>query len=207
MATHFQGSATAGFLRSKIAPVAGPTAQHIKSSPPCCSSCSRLQNFRNGWLCSCCALTRQITSARLAEMARTGKTTKRSSGGKMSTPSRNSKLLKNKPDNKVAAHAEAVRQMADPHFEQQLKLYEQAVQHFHQQKLAKAKELLEKVIVGPSKELADRAQVHLRITEQRMAKQAAPSLRTPEEHYQEGVAMMNLGRWDEARDHLLRARK
>ena len=97
--------------------------------------------------------------------------------------------------------------MADPHFEQQLKLYEQAVQHFQQQKLAKAKELLEKVMVGPSKELADRAQVHLRITEQRMAKQATPSLRTPEEHYQAGVAMMNLGRWDEARDHLLRARK
>ena len=97
--------------------------------------------------------------------------------------------------------------MAGPHFEQQLKLYEQAVQHFQQQKLAKAKELLEKVMVGPSKELADRAQVHLRITEQRMAKQATPSLRTPEEHYQAGVAMMNLGRWDEARDHLLRARK
>jgi small subunit ribosomal protein S16 len=28
--------------------VAGLTAQHIKSNPPCCSSCSRLQNFRNG---------------------------------------------------------------------------------------------------------------------------------------------------------------
>jgi tetratricopeptide (TPR) repeat protein len=97
--------------------------------------------------------------------------------------------------------------MVDPHFEQQLKLYEQAVQHFHQQKYAKAKELLEKAIAGPSKELADRAQVHLRITEQRMAKQATPSLRTVEEHYQAGVAMMNLGRWDEARDHLLRARK
>jgi tetratricopeptide (TPR) repeat protein len=115
--------------------------------------------------------------------------------------------LKNKNDKHVAAHAEAVRQMVDPLVEQQLKFYEQAVQNFHQLKLAKAKELLEKVLVGPSKELADRAQIHLRITEQRMAKQAAPSLKTPEEHYQAGVAMMNLGRWDEARDHLLRARK
>src|ERR1019366_6077377 len=50
MATPLQGSAPPGFLRSKIAPVAGPTPQHIKSSPPCCSSCSCLQNFRNGWL-------------------------------------------------------------------------------------------------------------------------------------------------------------
>jgi len=51
----------------------------------------------------------------------------------------------------VAAHAEAVRQMVDPLFEQQLKVYEQAVQHFQAQKLAKAKELLEKAIAGPSK--------------------------------------------------------
>lgn len=97
--------------------------------------------------------------------------------------------------------------MVDPLFEQQLKLYEQAVQNFHQQKLAKAKELLEKVEAGPSKELADRARVHLRIVEQRMAKQPAPSVRTPEEHYQAGVAMMNLGRWDEAREYLDRAHK
>src|SRR5437879_13863212 len=75
--------------------------------------------------------------------------------------------------------------MADPQFEQQLKLYEQAVQHFHQQKYSKAKELLEKAMTGPSKELADRAQVHLRITEQRMAKQASPSLKTVEEHRSE----------------------
>lgn len=139
-------------------------------------------------------------------MPRTGKRSKHASHG-ASAPPRPRKVLKNKEDRKVAAHAEAVRQMVDPQFEQQLKLYEQAVQHLHQQKFVKAKELLEKVQVGPSKELADRARVHLRIVEQRMAKQATPSVRTPEDHYQAGVAMMNLGRWDEARDHLLRARK
>jgi len=147
------------------------------------------------------------TSARLPQMGRTGRTTKRRSGRRTNAPSKSRKLLKNKESKKLAAHAEAVRQMVDPEFEHQLKVYEQAVQHFHQQKFLKAKELLEKVMAGPSKELADRAQVHLRILEQRMAKQAAPSLRTPEDHYQAGVAMMNLGRWDEARDHLLRARK
>jgi tetratricopeptide (TPR) repeat protein len=140
-------------------------------------------------------------------MARAGKSTKRRGGRELNTSSRNSKSLKSKTDKPQLSHAEAIKQMVDPLFEQQLKFYEQAVQHFHQLKLAKAKELLEKAMVGPSKELADRAMVHLRITEQRMAKQAAPSLKTPEEHYQAGVAMMNLGRWDEARDHLLKARK
>ncbi len=33
------------------------------------------------------------------------------------------------------------------------------------------------------------------------------SPRTAEEHYQRGVAMMNLGRWDEARESLEKARK
>jgi tetratricopeptide (TPR) repeat protein len=139
-------------------------------------------------------------------MARTVKPAKRGKRG-VTSPVRSRKVLKNKSDSKVAAHAEAVRQMVDPQFEQQLKTYEQAVQHFQQQKFGKARELLEKVQSGPSKELADRAQVHLRIVDQRLAKQPSPSLRTPEDHYQAGVAMMNLGRWDEARDHLLRARK
>src|SRR6202521_3828488 len=121
-------------------------------------------------------------------MARIGKPTKRSSGRKSSSPPHKHKSLKNKSINAIAAHAEAVRQMVDPQFEQQLKLYEQAVQHFHQQKFVKSKELLEKVEVGPSKELADRARVHLRIVEQRMAKQPTPSARTPEDHYQAGVA-------------------
>src|SRR5258708_35363832 len=127
-------------------------------------------------------------------MARTGKSTKRGRHG-ASTPSRSRKILKSKEDSKIAAHAEAVRQMVDPQFEQQLKMYEQAVQHFHKQKLVKAKELLEKVQVGPSKELADRARVHIRIVEQRMAKQPAPTGRTPEDHYKAGVAMRNRGRW------------
>lgn len=140
-------------------------------------------------------------------MARTGKSTKGRSGRNLSRNSRNANSLKNKSNKSVAAHAEAVRQMVDPQFEQQLKLYEQAVQSFQQQKYSKAKEFLEKALVGPSKELADRAQIHLRIAEQRLAKEATPSLRTPEDHYQAGVAMMNLGRWDEARDHLQRARK
>jgi tetratricopeptide (TPR) repeat protein len=140
-------------------------------------------------------------------MARTGKKASPSNGSGARSLAHGAKGLKNKKLTSAAGHAEAVRQMVDPQFEQQLKVYEQAVQIFHQQKYAKAKELLEKTMAGPSKELADRAQVHLRIIEQRIAKQASPTLRTPEDHYQAEVAMMNLGRWDEARDHLLKARK
>jgi tetratricopeptide (TPR) repeat protein len=102
---------------------------------------------------------------------------------------------------------DAPRALIDPAVEQQMKTFEEGVQNFQQQKYAKAKPLFEKVLSGPGKDLADRARVHLRIVEQRMQRSESVVPRTPEEHYQQGVAMMNMGRWDEAREHLLRARK
>jgi len=89
----------------------------------------------------------------------------------------------------------------------QLKLYEDALRYFQEQKFQKALQALEKVVEGPSRELGDRAKVHIRICEQRASRAPAPSAKTAEEHYTQGVALMNLGRWDEAREHLDRARK
>src|SRR3974377_1402865 len=98
-------------------------------------------------------------------------------------------------------------ELVDPLVQAQLKTYEEAMSLFHQQKFQPAKQELEKVIAGPSKELADRARTHLRITEQRMKPSHDQNPKSPEEHYQRGVAMMNLGRWDEARESLEKSRK
>lgn len=98
-------------------------------------------------------------------------------------------------------------ELVDPLVQAQMKLYEEAMSLFHQQKFQRAKQELERVIAGPSKELADRARTHLRITEQRMKPTADQNPKSPEDHYQRGVAMMNLGRWDEARESLEKARK
>jgi tetratricopeptide (TPR) repeat protein len=116
-------------------------------------------------------------------------------------------LLKQKTLDKKAKGAPPLRVATDPAVEQQLKQYEEALQYFQTQKYLKAKPIFEKVVSGPSKEFADRARVHLRIAEQRIQRTETPVPRSPEEHYQHGVAMMNMGRWDEAREHLLRARK
>jgi tetratricopeptide (TPR) repeat protein len=89
----------------------------------------------------------------------------------------------------------------------QLKLYEEALTLFQQQKYQKAKQNLEKVVEGPSKELGERAGVHIRICDQRISRQPAPVLKSAEDHYTQGVALMNLGRWDDAREHLDRAHK
>jgi tetratricopeptide (TPR) repeat protein len=140
-------------------------------------------------------------------MARTGKTAKRRSARSSRASAPRPKLLKAKAISSSVAGRKQPREIVDPRVQQQLKQYEEAVRYFQQQKFHKAKQTLEKALGGPSKELADRAQMHLRICEQRISRPPTPNPRTPEEHYQRGVAMMNLGRWDEAREHLLRARK
>jgi tetratricopeptide (TPR) repeat protein len=117
-----------------------------------------------------------------------------------------SKLLKKKPVKKAATRTPPIN-LVDPLIQAQLKTYEEALRNFQQQKFGKAKELLEKVITGPSKELAERGQIHLRVTEQRISRTPDSAMRSAEDHYQHGVAMMNHGRWDEAREHLGRARK
>jgi tetratricopeptide (TPR) repeat protein len=98
-------------------------------------------------------------------------------------------------------------ELVDPRVQAQLKLYDGALSLFHEQKFAKAKSELEKVLEGPSKELADRARMHLKIAEQRMKPSHEQNPKTADEHYQRGVAMMNIGRWDDARESLDKARK
>ena len=94
-----------------------------------------------------------------------------------------------------------------PAKQQQLKLYEESLKHFQEQKFQRAKQVLEQVLEGPSKELGDRARVHIRICEQRISRAPAAPPKSAEDHYTQGVALMNMGRWDEAREHLDRARK
>jgi tetratricopeptide (TPR) repeat protein len=90
---------------------------------------------------------------------------------------------------------------------QQIKMYEEGLHYFQQQKYPRAKQSFERAVEGPSKELQDRAKMHLRICDQRISRSPAAAPKSAEDHYTQGVALMNLGRWDEAREHLDRARK
>ena len=140
-----------------------------------------------------------MSSARKSTRRRSARTT-RASGIR-------SKLLKTNMVQTSGKERKSPPEHVDPAVQQQLKVYEEALRYFQQQKFHRAKQALERVVTGPSKELADRAQVHLRICEQRISRPPTPVLRTADDHYIQGVAMMNLGRWDEAREHLDRARK
>ena len=128
--------------------------------------------------------------------------------GRSKSPTRHAaNKLKRKPLAPAHPPQRGGVELVDPRVQAQLKLYDEALSLFHQQKFAKAKGELEKVLEGPSKELADRARMHLKIAEQRMKPSHEQNPKTADEHYQRGVAMMNIGRWDDARESLDKARK
>jgi tetratricopeptide (TPR) repeat protein len=116
------------------------------------------------------------------------------------------KALKNKALQETK-HSSIFQDTSDHATQHQLKAYEEGLKFFQQQKFSRAKQALERVLEGPNKELADRARIHLRICDQRISRAPEPSAKSAEDHYNQGITMMNLGRWDEARVHLDRARK
>ena len=152
-------------------------------------------------------LTRESGSVSIRPMAKARKASAGSSSHSKSSGHGQSKSQKKKPLGQAPPPQRGGVELVDPRVQAQLKTYDEALALFHQQKFAKAKQELEEVLKGPSKELADRARMHLKIAEQRMKPSQEKNPHTAEEHYQRGVAMMNIGRWDEARESLDKARK
>lgn len=99
------------------------------------------------------------------------------------------------------------REAPDPRLAALMKLYAEGMRHFNRQNFRRAKETLEKVLAGPSRELAERARVHLTICEQRLQRAPAVQLRGPDEHYHYAVSQINLANYAEAQAHLEKARK
>jgi len=90
----------------------------------------------------------------------------------------------------------------DPRYTQALQNYEAGLRSMQEHKFDKAKPLFQKVVAGPSKELADRATVHLNICNQHLERATATQFKTPEEHFDYAVSLMNVGDYVTAREHL-----
>ena len=89
----------------------------------------------------------------------------------------------------------------DPRFAQSVQNYEAGLRAMQEHKFDKAKAHLQKVLSGPSLELADRARTHLNTCNQH-AERAATQFKTSEEHYDYAISLMNLGDYVSAREHL-----
>jgi tetratricopeptide (TPR) repeat protein len=89
----------------------------------------------------------------------------------------------------------------DPAFQQAVQNYETALKAFQKRDFEKAKGLLEKVLASPAKQLTDRVRMHLNVCNQQLAK-TSTSFKSPEEHFDFAVAMINSGDYEGARSHL-----
>jgi tetratricopeptide (TPR) repeat protein len=90
----------------------------------------------------------------------------------------------------------------DPRAAQALQNYEAGLRALQEHKFEKAKPLFQKVLAGPSKELTDRASVHLSICNQHLERSTATQFKSVEEHYDYAVSLMNVGDYVTAREHI-----
>jgi len=89
----------------------------------------------------------------------------------------------------------------DPRHTQALQNYEAGLRALQEHKFEKAKASLQKVLTGPDKALADRAHVHMLTCDQH-AEKPALHFKTPEEHFDYAMSVMNTGDFVMAREHL-----
>ena len=88
----------------------------------------------------------------------------------------------------------------------QLKFFEQAIRVFHAQKFREASELFAKATDGPNREMAHKAQLHIRMCGRRL--QTLPvELKTADDHYNYAVALINGRNMSAAQQHLESALK
>lgn len=90
----------------------------------------------------------------------------------------------------------------DPRYTQALQSYEAGLRAMQEHKFDKAKPHFQKAITGPSKELTDRASVHLNTCNQHLERTASTQFKTAEEHFDFAVSLMNVGDYVTAREHL-----
>jgi tetratricopeptide (TPR) repeat protein len=103
----------------------------------------------------------------------------------------------------MAQKATAKKTLADdPRYTQALQSYEAGLRAMQEHKFDKAKPHFQKVIAGPSKELADRANVHLSSCNQHLERSSTTQFKSTEEHFDYAVSLMNLGDYVTAREHL-----
>jgi len=89
----------------------------------------------------------------------------------------------------------------DPRLTQALQNYEAGLRALHEHKFDKAKNHFQKALTCPDKAIVDRAQVHLATCELH-AEKAALHFKTPEEHFDYAMSLMNTGDYVTAGEHL-----
>jgi tetratricopeptide (TPR) repeat protein len=88
--------------------------------------------------------------------------------------------------------------------QKQLASFESAMRLFHARQLQKARELFQEAAQGPERDVAQRARLHIAMCDRRLQHET-PTLRSADDYYNYGVALINTRKLAEARQHLERA--
>ncbi|MFZ0962886.1 MAG: hypothetical protein WAO35_18630 [Terriglobia bacterium] len=94
----------------------------------------------------------------------------------------------------------------DPQYQTAVKSFETGVRAFRNQNYDKAAEIFAKLVESTARDVADRAQVHLRLCRQRTGR-PAPHPKSAEDYYALGVACLNAREFGLAVEHLNKADK
>jgi tetratricopeptide (TPR) repeat protein len=89
----------------------------------------------------------------------------------------------------------------DPKYLQAVESYQVGLKAMQERKFDKAKTAFQKVLASGVRDLSERANVFLNTCNQHMAK-TSTSFKTPEEHYDYAISLMNVGDYVGAREHL-----
>jgi tetratricopeptide (TPR) repeat protein len=98
--------------------------------------------------------------------------------------------------------AVAVAQTLNP--QKQLSSFEAAMKLFHARKFKEAREQFDRATQGPERDVAQRAKLHMAMCDRRL-QQATVNLRSAEDYYNYGIALINTRNVLEARQHLEKA--
>jgi tetratricopeptide (TPR) repeat protein len=82
--------------------------------------------------------------------------------------------------------------------------FEAAMKLFHMRNLEQARALFEEATQGPERDIAQRSRLHIAMCDRRL-EQASVSLRSAEDYYTYGIALLNSRKIPEARTHLEQA--
>ena len=144
---------------------------------------------------------------RLAEMTEKKKTSaaktveKRMSKPQASKSVKPLEAVRNAGSPTSAAAASAPQKLNS---QKQLAAFESAMKLFHARHLQQARDLFQQATEGPERDVAQRARLHIAMCDRRL-QQDAPSLRSADDYYNYGIALINTRKLAEARQHLERA--
>ncbi len=101
----------------------------------------------------------------------------------------------------MTSKSQATSSVQDAAYAQVVQNYQDGLRALQERKFERAKGLFQKVVTAGVRELADRAKVHLNTCAKQL-EQSSAVFKTPEEHYDYAVSLINIGDYVSAREHL-----